>query len=130
VSLNRKQSRWNGSSAPVSTREGRPRPGILARHAPTACGSARVLALASVLLFDEPFTSLDDKAIAILQTLLKDASAAGRTIIMSTHQIREAMELATHVALIGRGQLIYSGGRTQQMLEDPGWLYRTYGESS
>ncbi len=84
----------------------------------------------SVLLFDEPFTSLDDKAIAVLQNLLKEASKAGRTIIMSTHQIREAMELATHVALIGRGHLIYSGGRTQQMLEDPGWLYRTYGESS
>jgi len=84
----------------------------------------------SVMLFDEPFTALDDRAIAVLQSLLKDASAAGRTIIMSTHQIREAMELATHVALIGRGQLIYSGGRTQQMLDDPGWLYRTYGEAA
>lgn len=84
----------------------------------------------SVLLFDEPFTALDDRAIAVLQSLLKDASAAGRTIVMSTHQIREAMELASAVALIGRGQLIYAGGRTQQMLDDPGWLYRTYGESS
>ncbi|MEO8028116.1 MAG: heme ABC exporter ATP-binding protein CcmA [Bryobacteraceae bacterium] len=83
-----------------------------------------------VLLFDEPFTSLDDRAIAVLQTLLNDAAAAGRTIIMSTHQIREAMELATHVALIGRGQLIFSGARTMQMLEDPGWLYRTYGDSA
>ena len=44
---------------------------------------------------------------------------------MSTHQLREALELATHVALIDRGQLAFSGERTQEMLDDPGWLYRT-----
>ena len=49
----------------------------------------------SLLLLDEPFTALDDRAIAVLQGLLKSALAAGRTIIMSTHQLREALELAT-----------------------------------
>lgn len=81
-----------------------------------------------VLLLDEPFTSLDDKAIAVLQTLLADALAAGSTIIMSTHQIREAMELATQVALLERGKIVHAGIRSPEMLEDPGWLYRTYGE--
>ncbi len=38
------------------------------------------------------------------------------------------MELATHVALLDRGRLIYTGDRTQQMIDDTGWLYRTYGE--
>lgn len=82
-----------------------------------------------VLLLDEPFTALDDRAIAVLQSMLKDMLARGRTIVMSTHQLREALELATHVALIQRGKIAYAGERTQQMLEDTGWLYRTYGEN-
>ena len=82
-----------------------------------------------LLLFDEPFTALDDRAIAVLQSLLAEAHAQGRTIIMSTHQLKEALELATHVALIRRGQIAYAGERRQEMLDDTGWLYRTYEES-
>ncbi len=82
-----------------------------------------------VLLLDEPFTALDDRAIAVLQSLLNDAHAQGRTIVMSTHQLKEALELATHVALIQRGQLAFTGERSQQMVDDTGWLYRTYGEN-
>jgi heme ABC exporter ATP-binding subunit CcmA len=46
-----------------------------------------------VLLFDEPFTSLDDRAIAVLQSLIAEAQARGSTIVMSTHQLRDAIEL-------------------------------------
>jgi heme ABC exporter ATP-binding subunit CcmA len=83
----------------------------------------------SLLLLDEPFTALDDRAIKVLQDLLKNALREGRTIIMSTHQLREALELATDVALINRGKLAFRGERTREMLEDPGWLYRNYGEA-
>jgi heme exporter protein A len=79
-----------------------------------------------VLLFDEPFTALDDRAIAVLQKLLDDAHAQGRTIVLSTHQLKEALVLATHVALIRRGQIAYAGPRTQQMVDDTGFLYRSY----
>jgi heme ABC exporter ATP-binding subunit CcmA len=79
-----------------------------------------------VLLFDEPFTSLDDRAIAVLQSLIAGARDRGATVVMSTHQIREAIELASHVALIRKGQLAYAGERRQEMLDDPTWLYRTY----
>jgi heme exporter protein A len=84
----------------------------------------------NVVLFDEPFTSLDDRAIALLQSLFREAIAQGRTVVMSTHQLREAMELATRVALIQRGSLVHFGPRTQEMLADPGYLYRQYGETS
>lgn len=81
-----------------------------------------------VLLLDEPFTSLDDKAIAVLQQLLAEARGEGATIIMSTHQLREAMELASDVAMLERGRIVHSGPRAAEMLTDPTWLYRTYGE--
>jgi len=82
----------------------------------------------SVLLLDEPFTALDDRAIAVLQGLLGEALAEGRTIVMSTHQLREALELATHVALLNRGSVAFSGDRTPEMVADPGFLYARYGE--
>ena len=82
-----------------------------------------------VLLLDEPFTALDDRAIAVLQTLLREALQNGKTVMMSTHQLREALELATHVGLVNRGKLAYTGERTAEMLSDPGWLYRNYGEA-
>ncbi len=83
----------------------------------------------SLLLMDEPFTALDDRAIAVLQSVLRDALAAGRTVVMSTHQLREAMDLATHVALLNRGRIAFHGARTEEMIQDPGWVYAQYGES-
>jgi len=83
----------------------------------------------SVLLMDEPFTALDDRAIAVLQSLLREALAEGRTMVMSTHQLREALELATDVALLNRGRVAFRGARTAEMLEDPGWVYAHYGEN-
>ena len=82
----------------------------------------------SVLLLDEPFTALDDRAIAVLQTLLRQALAGGKTIILSTHQLREALELATHVALLNRGQAAFCGASTPEMAADPGLIYARYGE--
>jgi heme exporter protein A len=83
-----------------------------------------------LMLLDEPFTALDDRAIALLQGLLKEALGRGATVIMSTHQLREALELATHVALLVRGKVAYTGERTAEMLADPGWLYAHYGEAA
>lgn len=82
----------------------------------------------SVLLLDEPFTALDDKAIAVLQTLLRDGLASGKTVVMSTHQLREALELASHVALLVRGKVAFHGPCTPEMVSDPGWVYARYGE--
>jgi heme exporter protein A len=82
----------------------------------------------SVLLLDEPFTALDDRAIAVLQRLLREGLAAGKTIVMSTHQLREALELASDVALLTRGQVAFHGPCTPEMVSDPGYVYARYGE--
>jgi ABC-type multidrug transport system ATPase subunit len=83
----------------------------------------------SVLLMDEPFTALDDRAIAVLQSLLRDALARGKTIILSTHQLREALELASDVALLVRGRVAFHGPCTPEMSADPGLVYARYGEA-
>ncbi len=82
----------------------------------------------AVLVLDEPFTSLDDRAIALLQSLLREALGRGASVVMSTHQLREALELATDVALLKGGKVVHSGPRVQEMVDDPTWLYARYGE--
>ena len=72
-----------------------------------------------VLLLDEPFTSLDDRAISMLSELLREAQSRGATIVLSTHQLREAMVIASHVALMENGRLRFAGARTEEMLDDP-----------
>ena len=47
-----------------------------------------------LLLLDEPFTSLDDRAIAMLSELLVEARQRGATILLSTHQLREALAMS------------------------------------
>ncbi len=84
----------------------------------------------AVLLLDEPFTALDDRAIAVLQRLLREGLAAGKTIVMSTHQLREALELATDVALLARGKVAFAGRCTAEMVADPGYVYARYGDGA
>ncbi len=86
------------------------------------------LNLPRVLLLDEPFTSLDDRAIAMLSELLVESRERGATILLSTHQLREALAIASHVALVENGRLRYTGERSQEMLDDPGLLYRMHTE--
>jgi ABC-type proline/glycine betaine transport system ATPase subunit len=47
---------------------------------------------------------------------------------LSTHQLREALAIATHVALIENGRLRHAGERTEEMLDDPSLLYRLHTE--
>lgn len=78
-----------------------------------------------VFLLDEPFTALDDRAIALLQELLREALADGRTVVMSTHQLREALELASDVALVEEGRIAWQGPRTPELAADPSLVYRS-----
>jgi heme exporter protein A len=82
-----------------------------------------------LLLLDEPFTSLDDRAIAMLSDLLRSAQERGATIVLSTHQLPEAMVIASHVALVENGRLRFAGHRSEDMLADPGLLYRQHAAS-
>src|SRR5437660_11673693 len=44
-----------------------------------------------VLLLDEAFTALDDRSIAVLQTVLPEALSRHCTIVLTTHQLRAAL---------------------------------------
>ncbi len=56
-----------------------------------------------VLIFDEPYTGLDQDGSAALDELLKDAHQAGHTILMATHDLDRAAVLATRAVILSRG---------------------------
>ncbi len=60
-----------------------------------------------ILLFDEPYTGLDQDAGATLDGLLTDAYNGSRTLIMATHQLNRAAELASRVVILSRGRVAY-----------------------
>lgn len=60
-----------------------------------------------ILLFDEPYTGLDQDAAATLDTLLMDARSEGRTILMTTHQLDKAALMAERVVILSKGVIAY-----------------------
>ena len=52
-----------------------------------------------VMLLDEPFSGLDQRAAAALRALLGRLRAERRTMVLVTHNLDEGLELATHVAI-------------------------------
>jgi heme exporter protein A len=58
-----------------------------------------------VLLFDEPYTGLDQDAAKTLDELLQQANDGQRTIIMATHQLERAAQLASRIVILSRGQV-------------------------
>jgi heme exporter protein A len=62
-----------------------------------------------VLLFDEPYTGLDQVASSVLDGLLEAAHQEGRTIIMTTHELDRAARLAERILILSKGKIAYDG---------------------
>ena len=77
-----------------------------------------------ILLLDEPWTSLDDRAMELLSTLLLRARSENRTVVVSSHQLRETLQIAGHLAVIDRGRLIFDGPNRDEFREAPHDFYQ------
>lgn len=71
-------------------------------------GVARALAAdPPILLMDEPFGALDPITRADLQREFRDLQRRlGKTVVFVTHDLREALRLATRIALLDGGRLV------------------------
>lgn len=57
----------------------------------------------TVLLFDEPHTGLDQEAAAMLDNLLREVAAQGRTVVMTSHDLLRTPDLASRVDILSEG---------------------------
>jgi heme exporter protein A len=66
-----------------------------------------------VVLFDEPYTGLDQDASSMLDEVLKTVAAKGRTVVMTSHDLARAEDLATRFDILSRGVISASASRKE-----------------
>ncbi|MCK2244691.1 MULTISPECIES: amino acid ABC transporter ATP-binding protein [unclassified Crossiella] len=82
-------------------------------------GIARALALKPrVVLFDEPTSALDPELVGEVLAVIKDLAAQGWTMVIVTHEIRFAGQVADQVLFLDGG-VIVEHGPGGQVIEDP-----------
>lgn len=66
-----------------------------------------------VVLFDEPYTGLDQDASSMLDDVLRTVAAKGRTVVMTSHDLARAEDLATRFDILSRGVISASASRRE-----------------
>ena len=66
-----------------------------------------------VFVIDEPMVGLDPQHARIVKDTLKERSRAGMTVLMSTHELSVAEEMADRIGIIHGGKLIAIGTRDE-----------------
>lgn len=67
----------------------------------------------AVFVIDEPMVGLDPQHARIVKDTLKERSRAGMTVLMSTHELSVAEEMADRIGIIHGGKLIAVGTRDE-----------------
>jgi heme exporter protein A len=78
-----------------------------------------------VLLLDEPYTGLDQEATQLLDELLREETARGRTILMITHDLGHGLGLADRLAILYGGRIAREVSRAEI---SPAAVYDLYAE--
>lgn len=79
-----------------------------------------------VMLFDEPHTGLDQDACVMLDNVLREVAARGRTVVMTSHDLARVGALASRFDVLSRGVIAASVQRSQI---DPDQLLAFYRQS-
>jgi cystine transport system ATP-binding protein len=81
-------------------------------------GIARALALRpKLMLFDEPTSALDPELVGDVLRVIKDLANEGWTMVIVTHEIRFAQQVADQVLFIDGGVVLESGPPAQVLVE-------------
>jgi cystine transport system ATP-binding protein len=81
-------------------------------------GIARALALRpKLMLFDEPTSALDPELVGDVLSVIKDLAGRGWTMVVVTHEIRFAQQVADQVLFIEHGVVLESGPPARVLTE-------------
>lgn len=80
---------------------------------------ARALAMKpKLMLFDEPTSALDPELVSDVLNVMRDLATSGMTMVVVTHELGFAREVANRVVFMDRGKIIESG-TPQEILGNP-----------
>jgi ABC-type polar amino acid transport system ATPase subunit len=81
---------------------------------------ARVLAMQPrLILFDEPTSALDPELVGEVLNVMQSLAADGMTMIIVTHEIRFAADVADRVIFMDKGKIALDGPPRQILIETP-----------
>lgn len=72
----------------------------------------------SVLIFDEPTAALDPRSSEWLTGLIQDIAAAGKTIVLATHDLESLHRLADRCVVFSEQHTVLAEGTPEQILTD------------
>lgn len=72
-----------------------------------------VLHQPQVLLFDEPHTGLDQDASRMLDEILLEIASQDKTIVMTSHDLSRAADLASRFDILSKGRIAASGRKAE-----------------
>ena len=78
----------------------------------------------SIMLLDEPYTGLDLQAADMLRAVLQELAASNRTVILTTHNLEQGLEMCDRAAILNRGRLAWQGARAGLDLQSMKEHYR------
>jgi ABC-2 type transport system ATP-binding protein len=88
--------------------------------------AAALLRDPKLLLLDEPATGLDPGGMRDMRDLIRELSARGMTVLLSSHLLGEVEDLCNRVAIVRRGGVAYQGSLADLRREaGGGYLLRT-----
>jgi len=76
-----------------------------------------ILTKPDLLILDEPMSGLDPDGRALVKDILFEEQKRGVTLFFSSHLLQDMEELCSHLVVINRGQILYSGELPQFMAE-------------
>ena len=80
---------------------------------------ARALAISPrVMLFDEPTSALDPELVSEVLSVIRRLAEGGMTMIVVTHELRFAREVADRIVFMADGRIVEEG-TPEQVLERP-----------
>jgi ABC-2 type transport system ATP-binding protein len=68
-----------------------------------------MLGLPPLLVLDEPTNGLDPPQIRAMRAVLADYTAAGRTVVVSSHLLSEVEHTCSHVVVMDKGKVVLTG---------------------
>ncbi len=72
------------------------------------------------ILFDEPLTGLDPRAIRTLKGSIAERAAAGAAVVVSSHLLSLVEDLCTHLLILDKGQRLFYGSLAEARSEYAG----------
>jgi len=78
----------------------------------------------AIMLLDEPYTGLDLQAAEMLGCFLRELATSGRTVVLTTHNLEQGLEMCSRAAILDRGRITWLGERCDVDPERMKEIYR------